>query len=689
MAGLTDSLRIIITANGSAAEREFAKVGAASRRSLGMAENNAQRYSRTLTSAGVAMASFGAVALIGLGKAAQAAEEEHAALLRLETTIGNQPALVGASTDAFLDQAAALQDTTRFADDVTVSAQAMLGSFGLTQDQIMDLIPLVQDYAAITGTDLVTAARQVGRSVDGTNGTLKRSGVTFDEAAYSADHFAGTLEALQRRAGGFAAEEGKTLTGQIEILKNNLGDLVEGVGAGAADAFGDLANAVHFLDGAFDQLSPSTQGMIGKFLTFGAIGLTVAGGLSFVAGQLMKLPAMFAGARSALVTLSAAYDKAAISAYNFAGAMSASGSTAALTGGQIGGMAVASAGMTLALQELSSQAADAFGRLTGLFRIQVDTSFWDGFGEGIQTTGSAIAGAVGHLSDMNGEMSMTEQAAAAAAGAIDELQQEIQDYLAGAFDVPSAQRDLTQSFNDLFAAVSSGTATTDDMAAALEDVVTNTAEVVSAQAEHGASQTALNGTIDATRSRLLDARAANMITEAQFRNYDAVLRGIKPIVRTNTTTPGLPEAIARVNTYDGDLRHLPDYIRTLAAVVVNRGAFDQLVHDLDAADNRRFTMQVSVNRRAGGGPVESGAPYLVGERGPEMFVPSESGTIITAGQTAAMLKPSVRGSAVGSADGGIVVNVNGSATKADGQAVVDALQRWSRSNGRVPVKTMA
>ena len=689
MAGMTDSLRILITANGSAAEREFAKVGAASRRSLGMAENNAQRYSRTLTSAGVAMASFGAVALLGLGKAAQAAEEEHAALLRLETTIGNQPALVGASTDAFLDQAAALQDTTRFADDVTVSAQAMLGSFGLTQDQIMDLIPLVQDYAAITGTDLVTAARQVGRSVDGTNGTLKRSGVTFDEAAYSADHFAGTLEALQRRAGGFAAEEGKTLTGQIEILKNNLGDLVEGVGAGAADAFGDLANAVHFLDGAFDQLSPSTQGMIGKFLTFGAIGLTVAGGLSFVAGQLMKLPAMFAGARSALVTLSAAYDKAAISAYNFAGAMSASGSTAALTGGQIGGMAVASAGMTLALQELSSQAADAFGRLTGLFRIQVDTSFWDGFGEGIQTTGSAIAGAVGHLSDMNGEMSMTEQAAAAAAGAIDELQQEIQDYLAGAFDVPSAQRDLTQSFNDLFAAVSSGTATTDDMAAALEDVVTNTAEVVSAQAEHGASQTALNGTIDATRSRLLDARAANMITEAQFRNYDAVLRGIKPIVRTNTTTPGLPEAIARVNTYDGDLRHLPDYIRTLAAVVVNRGAFDQLVHDLDAADNRRFTMQVSVNRRAGGGPVESGAPYLVGERGPEMFVPSESGTIITAGQTAAMLKPSVRGSAVGSADGGIVVNVNGSATKADGQAVVDALQRWSRSNGRVPVKTMA
>jgi hypothetical protein len=33
-------------------------------------------------------------------------------------------------------------------------------------------------------------------------------------------------------------------------------------------------------------------------------------------------------------------------------------------------------------------------------------------------------------------------------------------------------------------------------------------------------------------------------------------------------------------------------------------------------------------RRAGGGPVSGGSPYIVGERGPELFVPSQSGTII-------------------------------------------------------------
>ena len=32
--------------------------------------------------------------------------------------------------------------------------------------------------------------------------------------------------------------------------------------------------------------------------------------------------------------------------------------------------------------------------------------------------------------------------------------------------------------------------------------------------------------------------------------------------------------------------------------------------------------------RALGGPVHSGSPYLVGERGPELFVPSQAGTIV-------------------------------------------------------------
>ena len=37
--------------------------------------------------------------------------------------------------------------------------------------------------------------------------------------------------------------------------------------------------------------------------------------------------------------------------------------------------------------------------------------------------------------------------------------------------------------------------------------------------------------------------------------------------------------------------------------------------------------------KAGGGPVESGKPYLVGEQGPEVVVPGSSGTVIPNGAT--------------------------------------------------------
>jgi len=45
----------------------------------------------------------------------------------------------------------------------------------------------------------------------------------------------------------------------------------------------------------------------------------------------------------------------------------------------------------------------------------------------------------------------------------------------------------------------------------------------------------------------------------------------------------------------------------------------------------------SIPGRASGGPVKGRSPYLVGERGPELFVPPASGTIIDANKTAAAL----------------------------------------------------
>jgi hypothetical protein len=72
-------------------------------------------------------------------------------------------------------------------------------------------------------------------------------------------------------------------------------------------------------------------------------------------------------------------------------------------------------------------------------------------------------------------------------------------------------------------------------------------------------------------------------------------------------------------------------------------------------------------RRAMGGPVSpGGGPYIVGERGPELFTPSSSGNITPNG-----------------AMGGntITVNVNGG----DPNQIVAALRRYISTNGTLPL----
>ena len=80
-----------------------------------------------------------------------------------------------------------------------------------------------------------------------------------------------------------------------------------------------------------------------------------------------------------------------------------------------------------------------------------------------------------------------------------------------------------------------------------------------------------------------------------------------------------------------------------------------------------------IAQRAAGGPVSANTPYIVGEVGPELFVPGGSGNIVPAGKTAAMMS--------GGAGANVTYNVtiNGSNMTAD--ETVRALKEWERRNG--------
>lgn len=75
--------------------------------------------------------------------------------------------------------------------------------------------------------------------------------------------------------------------------------------------------------------------------------------------------------------------------------------------------------------------------------------------------------------------------------------------------------------------------------------------------------------------------------------------------------------------------------------------------------------------RAGGGPVTGGTPYMVGERGPELFVPRTSGTVVSNSQTASM------GSGVPAMN--FVYNIASGVTRAELKPLLDQQRAMMRS----------
>lgn len=759
MPGLTDSLRILITANGAQAEREFSKVGASARRSLGQAEDSATRYSRTLTSAGVAMATFGAVALVGLGKAAQAAEEENAAHLRLQNTLANIPELAGANEQAFYDQASALQNSTKFADEATVAAQAMLGTFHLTEDQILELTPVVQDYAAKFGIDLVEASKQVGKAVEGQRGALQRNGVILDENAYAADHFSAVLDALKDNAGGFAEEEGKTLSGQLAILKNRFSDIAEAVGGGAASAFSDLLTPVTAVSDALKGMDPSTQALIGRLLTFGAVGITAAGGLAFAVGQLLKMKAAFIAVRDAAIV--ARVSTLAMSTSVGQGlalvAPQAAGVTAAVLASYIvlhdyiesldeweaSTKQAASATTTFsnvlsnngsvldAVSTNVNMAIDAHGKLADAIHLsgmtasefaeQIATTAPNDMGAVVTRIATAVQRAGGSYEDAQGAVTdfalaqdqaargmiaaavsagridpvMSHNAIGAAsagqatrdytgalqilmqqdpgafdglaesaetaAGAVEDLTQDIKDYLSQTFDVPDAQRALQQSFGDLQEQVeglAGGNGSFYDVVDAQEDIVRATADLIDKQQQQGASQQELDQTIHMSIANLAHMRDQGIITGHQFDVMSGQIRAVPHQLSVPVSTPGSVQARAELEKMRANVdalngRHVTIGV-SLSGVDLARAQLAQLANPFHG-ESARSRRTVSPSRSRGG-----------------------TSTITSTGPD-------------GNRGGGsaIHVEVYGTATAADGQAVVDALKRWEQRNGPVPVKVSA
>lgn len=193
-----------------------------------------------LMAASLAAVAAGAVK-VGTDSVAAFKDAEQASL-RLDEALRKYPATNDRSRASFDELNSALARKTRFDDDATASGQAVLAQFGLTGQQLQQLTPLLQDYAARTGKELPDAALDLGKAVQGQGRALKAVGLDLKDTGSASGNLAALTAGLRAQVGGFAEAEGKTAAGSAAILGNRFGEVQEAIGARLVPALTFLAN---------------------------------------------------------------------------------------------------------------------------------------------------------------------------------------------------------------------------------------------------------------------------------------------------------------------------------------------------------------------------------------------------------------------------------------------------------------
>jgi hypothetical protein len=204
------------------------------------------------------IAAIGAAgALRGLWGFVEAAAEAERQTAKLEAVLKSTGGVSGQTIESLEAHASALQKVTAFEDDTVKGAQAVLLTFkkigGETFPQATEA---ALDLATVFEGDLRGSALMVGKALeDPIRGitALRRAGVSFTkdqqevikslvETGQVAQAQGMILKEISSQVGGSARKVGDTTFGQIEQLKNEMGDLAELIGGHLTPAVQGLIN---------------------------------------------------------------------------------------------------------------------------------------------------------------------------------------------------------------------------------------------------------------------------------------------------------------------------------------------------------------------------------------------------------------------------------------------------------------
>lgn len=566
------------------------------------------------------------------------------------------------------------QNSTGVLDDELRPALATFVRFTGDAQKAQELLTLAMDISTSTGKDLGTVSTALARAYNGNSGALARLGVQTKDAAGEALSFDQIQTQLNKTFGGATAAAADTAAGKMRIAQANFADLKEEVGMSLIPVLGTLVDTIKPVIDAFLALPDGAQ----QAIVFG--GLAVSG---------------FGAARTALTNFGVA-----------------AGSATKMLGGAglaLGGLMVISKifaadtanatvnteGFTNALKEndkalraskLNELAADdpnvrSYLKTMAEFGLTIDD-----LAEYAKTGGGRVAYFRQEISNIGGLATNTRQQfgrlGAEMGVFVDTTKMtdiEVQNLRGSTYDFLEALFNMEQDLRDAKAGTDATASGLLGMALEGEDAADALDEVTGAAFELTEQWKQTLGFFD-------QKQAWNNLTDSigDLAEAQAAAFGDPSQENTRKYEEALADVYDKTANYIEALGDVPAEKQTEILALLNSGDVLAVAAELDTLTKQRVIpirlgeLDIETRRalnlqpRANGGNVAPGVSYVVGERGPELFVPSSSGTVV----------PRIPATMGGANTYSITVNTNGVADpSAIGAQVVDAIRAYERRNG--------
>ena len=410
---LTERLQIIVTADGKGAAREFQQIGATAERELGRTEDRIKKLSSGLVSSGSQIALAGGIATAGVFKLAQAAGNYEEAASAASVVFGE----ASESVEQFgRDAIKSAGLSRRAAVDAAVTFGTFGKSAGLTGESLADfstdLTQLAGDLASFRNTSTDEAITAIGAALRGESEPIRRYGVLLDDATLKQEALAlgifdgvGALTQQQKvlaaqasifkqtsDAQGDYNRTSDSLSNQTRAFSAQLENLQVTLGEGAVPVFSELLDLTNGAVEGFQNLSPGTQDLVGKFGALAAVGTTVIGGFAVLAGGVLRLVETFGDLRGRL--------------RDNEGALTRTGRAAAIAGGLMGAAGAAFAVYQLG-RALNESTQDALGLETALNNLR-NAKGPEEVAQALQDAAASSEGAIDKLLDFGASLGFVE-----------------------------------------------------------------------------------------------------------------------------------------------------------------------------------------------------------------------------------------------------------------------------------------